>query len=175
MFRVPIFGNLPAALDSISISPEVARDVLIGKVLRKTVSNTNLPTSSLDFDTSSGTNDDALYYAAIDPNHDVKGLEADGLAKTCNMRRDDVENTFLEELQDQHGEDVHKEPAPPYAPANTETRTAHSDALLQAPTDESASSSGVLPQLVTQPADAASIPEATIPCPSKSTVAAQRS
>src|SRR6266849_11061745 len=165
MFRVPIFGNLPAALDSISISPEVARDVLIGKVLGKTVSNTNLPDSSPDFDTSSGTHDDALYYAAIDSDHDANGLEADGLAKTRNMRRDDAENAFLEELQDQRGENVLDEPAPPYAPANTKTGTVRSDTLLQAPMEESASSSCVMPKSVTSPS------EPIIPRPSKSTVA----
>ncbi len=186
-FGVPIFGNLPEALNTISVTPELARDVLIGKALGKTVSNTNLPTSSPDFDTSSGTNDDALYYEAIDSDHDAKGLEADGLAKTRNMRRDDAENAFLEELQDQRGEDTQQEPAPPYVSADSETGTALSNTLLLASTEQSTSSSGGMPPPVTSLPDAvfgsasevtpssAPVPEVSVPHPRKSTIAAQRS
>jgi len=176
---ISITGNLPENFESISVPLDVARDVLIGKAQGKTAPITNIPNSSADLDLLSGTDYDALYYAAIDPNHDANGLEADGLAKTRNMRRDDADNAFIEGLQDGH-EDKGDEPAPPYLPAEVEVRSTGQSPRLPAPSEEPVGYSGAVPPTITIPLITESQPSSSTPDvstwrPRKSTVAAQRS
>src|SRR6266849_588932 len=176
---ISITGNLPENFESISVPLDVARDVLIGKAQGKTAPITNIPNSSADLDLLSGTDYDALYYAAIDPNHDANGLEADGLAKTRNMRRDDADNAFIEGLQDGH-EDKRDEPAPPYLPAEVEVRSTGQSPRLPAPSEEPVGYSGAAPPTITIPLITESQPSSSTPDvstwrPRKSTVAAQRS
>ena len=111
-------------------------------ITRTTTPNTNIPSSSADLDLLSGTDNDALYYAAIDPNHDVNGLEADGLPKHITCARDDAENASIEGLQDGH-EDNGDEPAPPYVSAEVEVGPTGQSPLLPAFSEEPVGNSNV--------------------------------
>src|SRR6266852_2413375 len=68
-FKVPITGQLPLESELPPLSREEARDILIGKALGKSIPNTKVPDVSPGFDSESGTDDDALFYASITPDH----------------------------------------------------------------------------------------------------------
>ena len=103
------------------------------------------------------------------------------------MQRDDTENTFLDGLQDQHGDNIQEKPVPPYTLANAKTTVAHLIAPLQAVMEESAGSGSGMPSLAMSLPDTVlnssaeampasmSMPQSTTPHPSKSTIAAQHS
>ena len=46
------------------------------------IPNTKVPDVSPGFDPDSGTDDNALFYTSITPNHDDHNLNMDGVAKT---------------------------------------------------------------------------------------------
>jgi hypothetical protein len=138
--EVPREGLLPNGVELVSLTREEARDVLIGKTLGKSVPVTNIPDVALGFDPDTGTDDDALYYAAIAPDHDDHNLNADGETKTHGQRREEADNAFMEELHARQEEETRMEedPVPPYEPAQPGNENTFAFPTLQTSLEESA-------------------------------------
>lgn len=182
---VQVVGELP---NPASLSLEEARELVIGKVLGKSALITEIPQEAPGFSPDSGSDDDALDYAVLDPNYEEHGFDAEGLVMTQEQRQEAAALAFIEETQGPQGEEhpMEEDPAPPYAQAGTESGTAFATSTLQVSIDEPSSS--LQPQTLTptsavesipssEAASAASssAPDVTAPRPRNSTVGARRS
>ena len=147
---VPVEGpsrrNMPPV-----VSREEARTILFGKSKAKVTKlpdETDLPEQD----------DDTLFYADIQPDHNAQGLTADGRHKSDAELREQQEEEFIHEYQEAREE--HKEsnamdidPAPPYTPAEPATVESFGTSALQVSLSE-ASNSGGTPQQVLTPVSA---------------------
>ena len=188
-FNLPVKGQLPAGVNLLSLSREEARDVLIGKVLGKSVPNTNIPDTSPSFNPESGVDDDALIYVIIAPDHDEHNLNADGEAKTRGQCQEEADYALMDEIQDQQEEKVRTEedPVPPYEPMQLDTGNNFATSSLQLLLTEPANNLQTLPSTPASSTPASvtasitsskamlaalSNPSIPAPCSRKSTVAA---
>ena len=115
---VPVEGPLPEDMPPV-VSREEARTILFGKSKAKATKlpdETDLPERD----------DDTLFYADIQPDHDAQGLTADGRHKSDAELREQQEDEFIHKYQEAH--EVHEEsnamdidPAPPYTLAEPAT------------------------------------------------------
>ena len=184
-FKLPVIGQLPAGAILPPFSREEARDVLIGKVLGKSVPNTLIPDTSPGFDPNSGVDDDALLYLIIAPDHDEHNLNADGEAKTRGQRQEEADYAFMNEVHEQREENVRTEedPVPPYEPMQLDTEGTFATSSLQVSLTEPASNPQTLsstPVSATAsmpsseaPSATSSNPDVSTSHPRKSTVAAR--
>ena len=165
---------------------ELAKERVVGKVLGKAALIVEVPHDTPGFFPASGTDDDVLDYATIDPNHDEHGLDADGIVKTREVRREEEDFAYMEEATAPQEEDhpMEEDPAPPYVQTAPEAE-AFTTTALQVSLEEPAG--GVLPQALTPTSAVESIPssEAVLaasstqdlgaPSTRRSTVGARRS
>ena len=186
---VPIEGEVPRDLDILTITSEDAKDLLIDKTLGKSAYNTQVPIVASDLNPNTGLDDDALDYAAVDPDYDEHGFNADGLAKTRAQRREEEDFAYMDEALGRREElprvvPMEEDPAPPYVSTEPRAGESFSTTALQSSLEEPAS--GAQPQLRTPSSvvesipsseavsAASSAPDVTAPRTRKSTAAAQR-
>ncbi len=185
--EVPRKGQLPDRVELAALTLEEARDVLIGKTLGKSIPITNIPDAAPGFDTDTGTDDDALYYAAIAPDHDNHNRNADGEATTRGQRREEADYAFMDEIHAQRDEERRMEvdPVPPYEAVQPAGENTFTTSTLQTSLEESANVGQT--QSLTPASATVSIPSSeavsatssnpgnTAPRVRRSTAAAQRS
>src|ERR1700733_8172861 len=143
MLGVPMEGELAKTLDSVSFSREEAKELVIGKVLGKSALITEIPHDAPGFNPDSGSDDDALDYAVLDPNYEEHGFDAEGLVMTQEQRQEAAATAFMEESQGAPEEDhpMEEDPVPPYVPAEPETGGAFATSTLQVSLEDPVSSS----------------------------------
>lgn len=180
-------GQLPIGANLVTLTREEARDVLIGKTLGKSVPITNIPDVVSGFDPDTGTDDDALYYAAVNPDHDDHDLNADSEAKTRAQCQEEADYAFLDNLHTQSDKENHMEedPVPPYKPVQAANEGTFVTSALQTslvePADvgqaQSLTPASATVSIPSSEAISASTsnPDATAPRARRSTIAAQRS
>ena len=136
-------GELAKTLDSVSFSREEAKELVIGKVLGKSALITEIPHDAPGFNPDSGSDDDALDYAVLDPNYEEHGFDAEGLVMTQEQRQEAAATAFMEESQGAPEEDhpMEEDPVPPYVPAEPETGGAFATSTLQVSLEDPVSSS----------------------------------
>lgn len=142
---LPIKGQLPVGVDLPSLTCEEAHDVLLGKVLEKSIPNTNLcylPNTFPGFNLDSGIDNDALLYTSIAPNHDKHNLNVDSEAKTQGQCWEEADYAFMDGVLEQPEEDIQTEdPIPPYEPILIENESSFATSTLQSSLAEPANSS----------------------------------
>lgn len=165
---VPRQGPMPSELMLATLTREEARDVLLGKTLGKSVPVTNIPDVVLGFDPDSGTDDDALYYAAIAPDYKDHNLNADGEAKTRGQRQEEADYALLDNLHAQQEEETIREddPIPPYEPTQPGNENTFTISTLQTSLEESANA---------EPAQSLTPASASMSIPSSKAVSATSS
>lgn len=149
----------------------------------KSVPITNILDVSLDLDIDMGTDDDALLYASITPDHDEHNLNTDGEAKTRGQRQEEADYTLMDELQEQPEEErMEQDPVLPYKPRQSESEATFATSALQILLSEA--NAGLVQSLtpvstaVSMPSSEAasamsSNPDASVPRTRKSTVTAR--
>jgi hypothetical protein len=185
---VPVEGELAKGLDPTSFSLEAAREIVIGKALGKSALVTKIPLDSPGFNPDSGTDEDALDFAALDPDYEEHGFDGDGLVMTHAQAQEVAALEFMEEFHGQQEEDhpMEEDPAPPYVPAEPEAGTAFATSALQVSLDDPAGSTPPLALTPTSAVDSipsseavsaasSSAPDIAAPRARRSTVGARRS
>ena len=185
---VPVEGELAKGLEPASISPEEAKELIIGRVLGKSALITEIPHDSPGFKPDSGSDDDALDYAQLDPAYEEHGFDADGVAMTEEQRQEAAADAYMEEIQGQEEEEhpMEEDPAPPYVQTESAAGAVFATSALQGSLEEPPSTTQPLlltptstvesiPSSEAVSAASSSTPDVTLPRPRKSTVAARRS
>jgi hypothetical protein len=157
---VSVEGSLPEGLPPL-VSVEQARMILFGKSKERAVT-----TKIDDKDSLSDDDDDALYYARIQPDHDDQGFNADGKRKTVQERQDEAEEAAAQEYIAEREEaatnreeptPMDVDPAPPYSPPEPGSREPFGTSALQVSLGETGSSSGTPLQVLTPVSAATSL------------------
>ena len=143
---VPVEGPIPDNLPSLA-SAEQARVMLFGKSKGRA---TGMP-EEVDLPER---DDDALFFADIQPDHDEQGFNADGRRKSAAERREFAEEEYVRELQE--AQEAREEPvamdidpAPPYSPAEPPTSEPFGTSALQVSLGETGSNVGTPQQALT--------------------------
>ena len=185
---VPVEGELAKGLAPASVSLEEAKEVVIGRVLGKSALITEIPHDSPGFKPNTGTDNNTLDYAQLDPAYEEHGFDADGVVMTQEQRQEAAATAYMEEIQGQEEEEhpMEEDPVPPYVQAEPAAGTVFATSVLQGSLEEPPSTTQ--PLLLTPTSTVESIPsseavsvassstpDANLPHPRKSTVAARRS
>ena len=140
------------------------------------------------FKPDSGSDDDALDYAQLDPAYEEHGFDADGVAMTQEQRQEAAADVYMEEIQGQEEEEhpMEEDPVLPYVQTESAAGAVFATSALQGSLEEPPSSTQPLlftptstvesiPSSEAVSAASSSTPDVTLPRPRKSTVAARRS